>query len=117
MVKTLLLKVFQMNVSIKTSAITGCDEYSPYLTLPQKTRDVSTTLCPPPLRPMGFCHRYILWIVCACDLDLSSSDPKIKRFPLCHRMDVLTKFKEGRSRRYRVTAFTLKGYRQTDQPV
>jgi len=44
-------------------------------------------------------------------------DPKINRIPLLSRMEVWTKFEEGRSRRSRVIDRKQKGYRCTDRPT
>ena len=44
-------------------------------------------------------------------------DPQINRVPLLLKMDVWTKFKEGRSKRYRVIDRKRKGYRRTDLPT
>ena len=49
-----------------------------------------------------------------CDIDLWSSDPKINRVPLIPKMDVWTKFEDGRSRCCRVIDRKRKGYRPTD---
>ena len=42
---------------------------------------------------------------------------KIKSINLLPMTDVLTKFEEGRSRRFRVIGRTRKGYRWTDRPT
>ena len=44
-------------------------------------------------------------------------DPKINRIPLLSRMEVWTKFEEGRSRCSRVIDRKQKGYRRTDRPT
>jgi len=51
------------------------------------------------------------------DLDLYPSDPRIYIVPLLPRMDMWTKFEEGRSRHSRVIDRKQKGYKPTDRPI